>query len=87
MARSSVDHSLNALDVGLPGTVGTSVRVGNLDTKGHALATKITLSHFVCTSYLEINQLRPRRRLDMIPDFFIKSKLFFIKILLFLICC
>ena len=45
MARSTVDHSLNALDVGLPGTVGTSVGVGNLDTKGHALTTKITLRH------------------------------------------
>ena len=45
MARSTVNNSLNALDVGLPGSVGTSVRVGNLDTEGHALATIITLSH------------------------------------------
>ena len=45
MARSTVDNSLNALDVGLPGSVGTSVRVRNLNTEGHALATKITLSH------------------------------------------
>ena len=45
MARSTVNNSLNALDVGLPGSVGTSVRVGNLNTEGHALATKITLSH------------------------------------------
>ena len=45
MARSTVNNSLNALDVGLPGSVGTSVRVGNLDTEGHALAKKITLSH------------------------------------------
>ena len=42
---STVNHSLNALDVGLPGSVGTSVRVRNLNTEGHALATKITLSH------------------------------------------
>ena len=45
MARSAVDDSLNALDVGLPSTVGTSVGVGNLNTEGHALATKITLRH------------------------------------------
>ena len=45
MARSAVDHSLNALNVGLPGTVGTSVGVGDLNTKSHALATKITLRH------------------------------------------
>ena len=45
MAGSTVNDSLNALDVGLPCTVGTSVRVRDLDTKGHALTTKITLSH------------------------------------------
>ena len=45
MAGSSVNDSLNALDVGLPCTIGTSVGVRNLDTKGYALTTKITLSH------------------------------------------
>ena len=45
MARSTVNNSLNALDVGLPGSVGTSVGVGDLDTEGNALATIITLSH------------------------------------------
>ena len=45
MARSTVDNSLNALDVGLPGSVGTSVGVGHLNTEGHALATIITLRH------------------------------------------
>jgi hypothetical protein len=45
MARSTVDNSLNPLYIGLPGTVGTSVGVGNLDTESHALATKITLRH------------------------------------------
>ena len=47
MAGSTVNDSLDALDVGLPCTVGTSVGVGNLNTKGHALAAKITLSHFI----------------------------------------
>ena len=47
MARSTVNNSLNALDVGLPGSVGTSVRVGNLNTEGNTLATIITLSHFI----------------------------------------
>ena len=45
MARSTVDNSLDPLDVGLPGTVGTSVGVGNLDTKGYTLTAKITLRH------------------------------------------
>ena len=47
MAGSSIHHSLDTLDVGLPLAVGTSVRVRHLDTKGHALTTKITLSHFL----------------------------------------
>ena len=46
MAGSTVDNRLNALDIGLPGTIGTSVRVGDLDTKSHTLATVITLRHF-----------------------------------------
>ena len=45
MAGSSIHDSLDALNVGLPFAVGTSVGVGNLNTKGYALATKITLRH------------------------------------------
>ena len=45
MARSTVHNGLDPLNVGLPGTVGTSVRVGDLDTKGNALTTIITLRH------------------------------------------
>ena len=47
MAGSSVNDSLNALDVGLPCTIGTSVGVRDLNTKGYALTTKITLSHLL----------------------------------------
>ena len=53
MAGRAIDHCLNALDIGLPGTIGTSVGMGNLDTKGHALATKITLSHFIAPPIIE----------------------------------
>ena len=45
MARSTVDNCLDTLHIGLPSTVGTSVGVGDLDTKSHALTTKITLRH------------------------------------------
>ena len=45
MARSTVDNRLNTLDIGLDSTVGTSVGVGDLDTKGNALTTIITLRH------------------------------------------
>ena len=45
MARSTVNNSLDALYIGFPGSVGTSVGVRDLNTKGNALATIITLSH------------------------------------------
>ena len=45
MAGRTVDHRLDALDIGLPGTIGTPVRVGHLDTKGHALVAKFALCH------------------------------------------
>ena len=45
MARRTIDHSLHALDIGLPGTIGASVGVGNLDTEGHALIAELALCH------------------------------------------
>ena len=45
MARSTVDNGLDPLHIGLPGTIGTTVGVGNLDTEGNALTTIITLRH------------------------------------------
>ena len=58
MARRTIDQSLNALYIGLPGTIGTTMRVGNLDTEGHALIAELALSHplhllAVVTSYLQ----------------------------------
>ena len=45
LARSTVNNGLDPLYIGLPGPIGTSVGVGDLNTKGNALATKITLRH------------------------------------------
>ena len=45
MARSTVDNRLDALHIGLPGTIGTPVRVGDLDTECHALAADIAFCH------------------------------------------
>ena len=45
MARRAVDDCLNTLNIGLPGTIGTPVRMGNLNAKGHALVAKFALSH------------------------------------------
>ena len=41
----SVYDSLNALHVGFPSSVGTSVRMGNLDTESNALSAKFALCH------------------------------------------
>ena len=65
MAGSSVHDSLNALNVGLPCTIGTSVGVGDLDTEGYALATKITFRHLLhLPSGCLLNKLRPLQALD-----------------------
>ena len=45
MARSTVNDRLDALDVGLPGTIGTTVRVGNSDTERNTLVAKLALCH------------------------------------------
>ena len=45
MAGSPVHDSLDPLHIGLPLAIGTSVGVRDLNTKGNALTTKITLRH------------------------------------------
>ena len=45
MAGRTIDDSLHALDVGLPGTIGASVGVGHLNAEHDALVTKFTFSH------------------------------------------
>ena len=78
MARSTVHNSLDPLYVGLPSSVGTSVRVGNLNAEGNTLATIITLSHSLhLQSEIKNSKLRPHRRLAMIADISKKSKCFF----------
>jgi hypothetical protein len=73
MARSTVDNGLDPLYIGLPGTVGTSVGVGNLNTKGNALTTIITLRHslHLLSEMLHQNHAL-NRRLDMIAEFYQK---------------
>ena len=48
--RGTVDDGLNALDVGLPHTVGATVGVAHLDTESNALFAELTLCHSCCTS-------------------------------------
>ena len=43
--RGAVDDRLHALHVGLPGTIGAALGVGNLNAEHDALVTKFTFSH------------------------------------------
>ncbi len=45
MFWGTVHDRLYALDVGLPGTIGTAVRVGNPNPESDALTAKITFGH------------------------------------------
>jgi hypothetical protein len=93
VARSTVDNGLDPLNIGLPGTVGTSVGVGDLNTEGNALTTIITLRHH-CTSYplLMACIVRPKQALaynsrvsKKMQVFFAKNFTFF-KMVLILAC-
>ena len=85
MAGSSVHDSLHALDVGLPCTIGTSVGVGDLDTEGYALATKITFRHLLhLPSGCLLNKLRPLQALDYDTRLFPKMQALFSKFFDFL---
>ena len=41
----SVDHSLDLSDVGLPGSVGLTIGMGNVEAENNALSADITLCH------------------------------------------
>ena len=60
MARSTVNNSLNALDVGLHRTIGTSMGVRNIVTESHALAADIALCHLLHLLAVEIFSWRPK---------------------------
>ena len=45
MAGGPVNDRLHTLHIGLPGTIGTPVRVGDFDSKGHALVAELALCH------------------------------------------
>ena len=45
MAGGTVDNCLHTLHIGLPGTIGTPMRVRNLNAESHALIAELALSH------------------------------------------
>ena len=47
MLGRAVYDGLDALHIGLPGTIGASVGVADLNAESHVLITKLTLCHFL----------------------------------------
>ena len=47
MAGRAVNHGLDTSDIGFPGSVGTSVRVGNLNPKRYTFSAEITFCHLL----------------------------------------
>ena len=45
MAGGTIDNCLNTLHIGLPGTIGTPMRVRDLNAESHALVAKLALCH------------------------------------------
>ena len=47
MLGGTIHDNLNALDVGLPSTVGASVRMAHLDAESNTLIAKFALCHLM----------------------------------------
>ncbi len=45
MAGGTIDDRLHTLHIGLPGTIGTPMRVRDLNAEGHALVAELALCH------------------------------------------
>ena len=74
MAGRTVDDCLDALDVGLPGTIGTTVRVGNSDTERHTLVAKFALCHPLHLLAVVKSTLAHSQAVDTITDRCTKCK-------------
>ena len=79
MAGRTIDDSLHALDVGLPGTIGTTVRVGNSDTERNTLVAKLALCHPLHLLAVIKSRLGLSQAVDTITDCITKCKYYFQK--------
>ena len=75
MARSTVHDSFDALDVGLPGSVGTPVGMGDLNAEGNALSANITFCHLL--HLLACDNQSQNCAETILPDFWQKCKHYF----------
>ena len=82
----SVDDSLDALHVGFPGSVGTSVGMGNLDTESNALSAKLALCHdrhLLTTAIYALSKLIIKDSKKYINRFNKKKQVFFCNFFIF----
>ena len=75
VARCAVDNCLNALYVGFPSSVGSSVRMGNLDSERDVLTADIAFCHVSAPPYTTLNKVNS----NILSDSQGKCKLFFEK--------
>jgi hypothetical protein len=54
MAGAAVHDGFDPFDIGLPSFVRASVRVGQLDAKGHAFSANVTFCHYRTSLLIKI---------------------------------
>ena len=72
--RAAVDDRLDALHIGLPRTIGTTVRVGHLDAEHNALIAKLAFGHDSFNLLAGQSFAHNKASNDMIADIPQKSK-------------
>ena len=78
MAGRAVHNRLDALHVGLPGAVGTTMGVGDLDAEGDALVAEFAFGH---VAYLLAMRIAfQKASTDIITDIPVECKHFFQKL-------
>lgn len=65
--RGTIHNSLDTLDIGFPSAVGTSVRVGYLNTESDALSADITFSHTVLHLLLQSRKEKQQMYISRFP--------------------
>ena len=76
MSGGTIHDRLDALHVGLPGTVGAAVGVGHLDAEDNALVAEFTFGHFALPPRFEVHSNHGAST-DIIPDTLSNCKDFF----------
>jgi hypothetical protein len=81
VARFAINKSFYATNVSFPGSVGTSVGVGNFDTKANTFSAEITFGHsgtsFVLSESQRSYYIKLKRKKQVFIGIFSKLFLFF----------